>query len=163
MFCLTGHENTRLVYWTTIYLVVGILLSTIIITVLLIGIVIVIRKKRHKICLVIKSRGYFNLCFPEGKQLFCSFHFITYLLKLYTFFDFLAHMIQRLKWALPISYFTHCRSSCVNISLKRKLLLQFSSDLNQTWYILSLGKCASNMCSNKKFDSCWSQKRLLWG
>ena len=57
---------------------------------------------------------------------------------------FLAHMRRSLKWALPISHFVRRRwrrSSAVaafvviNFSLKRLLLLQFSSDFDQTWYI----------------------------
>ena len=40
----------------------------------------------------------------------------------------------------------------VNISLKRPLLLQFSSDFVQTWYVWLLGQYASELCSDKKFD-----------
>ena len=38
------------------------------------------------------------------------------------------------------------------ILLKRLLLLQFWSDLDQSWYIWSLGRCTAELCSDKKLD-----------
>ena len=67
----------------------------------------------------------------------------------------------------PTSSVVRCRSLCVNISLKRLYRDRIESlnthhccvlsiffelyNFDQTWYVSSLGKCASDFCSDKKF------------
>ena len=91
----------------------------------------VIPKWKHSVCR--NNRYIFKISLElELKFLLIIFKEMVTLLYPCLIDSFLAHMSQRLKWALPILL-----RSLVSIYnwIKRLLLLQFSSDFDQTWYM----------------------------
>ena len=90
------------------------------------------------------------------EQLFLKKKSLTHVPKSYyysEFFVILLYLPFKFKWGSPIILTSFVlRGLFVSFPLKRLLLLQFSSDSYQTWFIWSLGQCVVEMCLDKKFD-----------